>query len=240
MNVQTTESAQGARPSRLVSLPVLEPADCDVYWEALQEVRASWTARHPLAPFFTLGAASYLDAGEEYQALAAAANPVLASRFASLLERVRQAIAAHTGDPVEVGRFALPGFHIFQAHPAFERPVASIHCDLQFQGLAWGSGADLNRTLTFTLPIRLPATGGGLDAWDIETAEWMPLSPSERLALLKARAYTYFPYECGRIELHDGQFVHRIAASRGMAPGEERVTYHGHGVWEDGAWRLYW
>lgn len=230
-----------ALESRLTSLPVLTEGACADWREALHEVREAWTQRHPLAPFFTLGAASYLDARGGYGAIAQAANPVLAGRFGPLQERVRQALETHLGAPVVLtARFALPGFHIFQAHPAFERPVASIHCDLQHLSLPWDPGADLSRTITFTLPVALPATGGGLDAWAIELDEWADLEKEQRVQLLKTRQRAHHPYALGRLELHTGRFVHRIAPSRGMHEGEERVTFHGHGVLVDGAWELYW
>lgn len=228
---------------RLTDLPLLDADACAAVQAEVEASRAAWTLRHPLAPFYTLGAASYLDgeAPTEYAALAAQVNPLLADRFGGLLGRVAAALAAHLGEPVAAtDRHALPGFHIFGAHPAFERPVASIHVDRQQLALDWGEPAEALPTLTFTLPIALPAVGGGLDAWDVHADEWMPATPPERVALLKARARTYHAYAAGTLVLHAGDFVHRIAARPGLRPDDVRVTYHGHGVKQDGTWRLYW
>lgn len=227
----------------LTDVPLLDAAACEAVREAVEGCRATWTQRHALAPFFTLGAASYLDGHKlpRYEALAAAANPVLAARFDGLLATVTQALAAHTGEPTQASaRHALPGFHIFGSHPAFERGVTQIHVDRQHLPLDWGQPAETLPTLTFTLPIALPASGGGLDAWDIDAAEWLPLEPPERVKLLKARPYTYHAYTAGTLVIHSGAFVHRIAPSKALGPGDGRITYHGHGVRVDGVWQLYW
>jgi hypothetical protein len=227
----------------LTDVPLLDAAACEAIVAEVEASRDAWTQRHPLAPFYTLGAASYLDGDElaYYQALAARANPVLAARFAGLLGQVAGAIAAHTGRPaVATERHALPGFHIFGAHPAFERGVTQIHVDKQHMALDWGVDPATLETVTFTLPVALPAHGAGLDAWAVDDAEWMPLTPAERVQLMKARDYTYHPYTAGTLVLHSGNFVHRIAPSKALGPKDARVTYHGHGVWLDGAWRLYW
>lgn len=227
----------------LTDVPLLDAAACAAVQQAVEDARETWVGRHPLAPFYTLGAASYLDGHEaaQYAAIAAHANPVLQAHFDPLLARVLTAVAAHTGEPVTVTeRHARPGFHIFGSHPAFERGVTQIHVDRQHLALDWGVPAETLETLTFTLPIALPASGGGLEAWDIGADEWLPLTPAERVPLLKTRPRTQHRYAVGTLVLHSGEFVHRIAPSQALGPGDVRLTYHGHGVKIDGTWVLYW
>jgi hypothetical protein len=230
-------------PVELTDVPLLDAAECEAVRGLVAASREAWTSRHPLAPFYTLGAASYLD-GEDpptYRAIAEATNPVLAERFSGLLGRVAAVLEARLGAPVRAtGRHALPGFHIFGSHPAFERGVASIHLDRQHLFLDWDEPAASLETLTFTLPIALPASGAGLDAWDVGPEEWLPADPPTRLAKLKALPRRYHPYAAGTLVLHSGNFVHRIAPSQALGPGDERITYHGHGVRQGGTWHLYW
>lgn len=227
----------------LTDVPLLDAAACEAVVADVEAARALWTQRHPLAPFYTLGAASYLDGEEpdQYRMLADAANPTLGTRFADLLAAVAGAVAAHTGRPaVATDRHALPGFHIFGPHPAFEKGVTQIHVDRQHMALDWGVDPATLETLTFTLPVALPTHGAGLDAWAVDESEWLPLTPKERVALMKTRDYKYHAYTAGTLVLHSGNFVHRIAPGKALGPGDARITYHGHGVWLDGAWRLYW
>ena len=40
--------------------------------------------------------------------------------------------------------------------------------------------------------------------------------------------------------LHAGHLLHQIAPGTALQPQDERITLQGHGVYVDGAWRLYW
>lgn len=229
--------------SPLTELPLLAREACEAVRADVLAAQPAWTRRHPDAPFYTLGAASYLDgdAPARYRALTEGTNPLLGSTFGPLLRQVAAALAAHLGEPVvPTTRHGLPGFHIFRPHPAFERSVTRIHVDRPHLALDWGVPAAALPALTFTLPIALPRAGAGLDHWPIRGEEWLPLAPEARVALLKARPRTHHAYTLGTLVLHDGDFVHRIAPSRGLGPGDDRVTYHGHGVRLEGVWHLYW
>ena len=47
----------------MTEIPLLSAAECAAARETVFALSERWIARHALVPFFTLGAASYLDAG---------------------------------------------------------------------------------------------------------------------------------------------------------------------------------
>ena len=81
-------------------------------------------------------------------------------------------------------QLAYPGFHVFGHKPGklsdpacgerFSKPLASLHVDIQYRDhmTIWEQfdQVDLEDTLSFTLPVELPRTGGGLFVWD-----WMAM-----------------------------------------------------------------
>jgi hypothetical protein len=48
------------------------------------------------------------------------------------------------------------------------------------------------------------------------------------------------PYTVGRVVVHSGHLLHQAAGVTKVAVTDERITLQGHGVFADGAWRLYW
>jgi hypothetical protein len=225
------------------TLPMLDAPACALVVGQVMALSTAWVARHPQAPFYTLGAPSYLDAVPRnlapYQEHSRQINPILEQAFASLYERLTGALASLLGKPVELTRSqALPGFHIFLAHPAFERSMAPIHVDLQHEALDW-AGKPPQDLVSFTLPVALPAAGGGMDVWAIDRDEWLPLTRPERLEVLKRAPRRDLAYSLGALTLHSGRLVHRIAATR-LRSGDRRFTLQGHGALIDGRWQLYW
>lgn len=227
-------------PDAVHHWPLLEAGDCSAIVAAVEALKSEWTPRHPLAPFFTLGAASYLDGGAApYLTAAARLNPLLDEAFGPLYGRLTHALSERLNAPVVLAeRYARPGFHVFLAHPAFERPVASVHCDLQHQLVGEHAGPD--ETLSFTMPVALPREGGGMDVWDCDQDDWLAQSPAARLETLKTRPRRDVAYALGELVLHSGRLVHRIQASQALAPDDARITLQGHGVRREGVWHLYW
>lgn len=232
-------------PDALEVLPLLDAAVCAATVETVFALQAHWIQRHPAAPFFTLGAASYLDAADAegraaYEARAAHDAPVLDGAFGELYAQVAAALTARLDEPVGLApRQARPGFHVFLAHPAFQQPVARVHCDLQHELLDWG-GQVPDGTLSFTLAVELPADGGGMDVWALAQADWVAATPPERLQALKTAPRRDLAYQVGDLVLHSGELVHRIAATPVLRPEDRRITLQGHGVRLDGRWLLYW
>jgi len=197
-------------------------------------------------PFYTLGTASYLDSSEgddsEYRKLAQQSNPILLEHFSSLYDRLKHALEEATGAPVIYEKeLALPGFHIFLSDKMFEKPIASVHFDLQFESIQWDyEDVDYDNLISFTLPITLPHTGGGLYYWDIFRPDVKDLLRRELDALKETKERKYHPYEVGNLVVHNGLMLHQIAPGKDLAPDDSRITLQGHGLFCDGAYRLYW
>lgn len=230
---------------QITELAILDGDECARASAEIHVLRDRWIRRSPALPFFTLSAASYLDAPANpvfYRRLARHTNPMLWQHFEWLYERVSATLAAHLGAPVGFGDdTALPGFHVYLACKTFEKPIASIHCDAQFGSIDWSEGEapDTTRPLSFTLPLRLPHRGGGMYLWDVhadEIRENRGASP----ATLAARGRRTVEYSCGRMVLHSGRYLHQAAPGRRLRGDDERFTLQGHAVRRGGRWELYW
>lgn len=229
-------------------LDVLSESDCAAIRSVVYELRSLWIPRNRQFPFFTLAAASYLDAPppgslSEYCRMAAMHNSILKDRLGWLYERLQQALDQHLKAPAAYTEpYALPGFHVFLAHEFFRKSVASIHCDLQYQLLDWSPAdpADANHPLSFTLSIALPKSGAGLNIWDLDQNEIAGLSSWQLNSLIQTRRKVFVPYEVGSMILHSGHSVHQIAPMTATQPGEERITLQGHAVQRQGTWQIYW
>lgn len=220
--------------------PLLTEDEVAGVWNAVRELRPQWERRN--RAMSTLGAASYLDAGRIYAEKAARWNPVLKDRFGWLHERVRRHFERTLNKPVRwKENAALPGFHVFSGE-AMRWPVAKVHVDRQQMRLPWPEGTDKRAaTISWTLPIALPKSGGaGLYVFDVKAGEincrvpWWPL-------LMRSRPKTKILYREGEIVWHDGNQYHMIAHMPDLREGEERITMQGHGVLlPEGVYEFYW
>ena len=202
--------------------------------------------------FCTLGAASYLDCGEykdpkdTYQQKAARLNPLLEENFDWLYQRVQQRLETLLNAPVSYKQdAALPGFHLWLSEAIPTRDLVSMHCDLQYQHLSWPDSAplDFSKTLSFTLPIQLPKTGGGLDLADFNHLEFLQMLPTHKIdwqLIPRFRNRHIHPYQIGQLVMHSGYTMHRVAPTSRAMPDDKRVTLQGHAVLVDGGWQLYW
>ncbi len=232
----------------LSEIPLLSEAETERAWRSVHELRPHWIQRHEELPFFTLGAASYLDATNgrfaAYQERARLSNPLLSEHFEWLLARLAAGFSDQVGKPaVYSEHLALPGFHVFLADPAFGKETASIHCDLQYQGIDWSQvgEVDTRDQRSLTLSIRLPAAGGGLRIWDIDSREMALLSPEEQRERRSAnRSPSFIPYKPGWLVIHSGHHLHQIAAMKEQRPEDERVTLQAHAVSASDRWVVYW
>ncbi len=255
-----------ALEERVVDLQVLDAAGCEAVRAKLESLRALWTKRHPSAPFYTLGASNYFDIAHNpelpYYRMAAELNPVLMEHFGDLLRAVARTLADHVHMPVGfTERLAHPGFHIFEADESFrtirglthrewfqerDNPafVASpIHCDTPHYVVDWGGDASrvaMNRPISFTLAIAMPATGAGMYVWDLRMAETAGLTDAQLHAALAGRRKTLRGYRHGAMAVHDGMSYHQVAPMDDPQPGEMRITLQGHGVPVGGVMRLFW
>lgn len=224
------------------NIPLLSDAECGQVRDTLMALRGRWLGRHPAMPFYTLGAASYIDAlgdAPAYASLAREHNPLLRQHFAGLYERVLAVLAQALGEPVQYAhRLGLPGFHIFLSAKAFEQAIGSIHFDLQYLLHDWqGDVVDLANPISFTLAIALPRHGGGLNTWEVSYADQADQTPDE---LARGRTPVLHTYLRGHLALHSGHLMHQLAPGIDLQPDDERITLQGHGVRVAGVWQLYW
>ena len=219
--------------------------------DQIDELADHWEQRNIQLPFFTLGAASYLDSSRvsnsRYYDKAARLNPILLNQFAWLYDLVVDGLKQATGKNCQLSdRQALPGFHIFLAHKQFLNPVASMHIDLQHKTLQWPEDQRIDleaNTLSFTLSLELPRSGAGLNTWPEghEDLMAMPLW-STLLGNTEINSEcTFIDYHTGQMVIHSGELLHQIAPLRDYHFDDRRITLQGHAVLSHGdTYLLYW
>jgi len=222
-------------------LPLLSAAECADLVERIHKLRDRWTFRQP--GFFTLGLAAYMDCHDQplsrYLEEAPLLNAILMRNFGPIYERLISTLQTALGESCTlIDGHAIPGFHIWLGDgiPSQERDAGSVHFDLQYLDLGfreaeWPTQADI---ISFTLPVRLPAAGGGLNVWDIrfpEKAGW---------EIWPFTAVSRVNYSVGSLVLHSGHELHQIAPVESIDDGDERICLQGHGIRKDGNWFLYW
>ena len=208
---------------------VYSKIECEEISNRLLERKIEWIKRGP--SFFTLGAASYLDACgngsyEYYSNLFIQANKILSIYFGDILEKIRLAIENITQQSCMYDKdFALPGFHIFIGTSLNKRFSDNLHLDLQYLHLPFEANI-YTPTITFTLPIAIPTGGAGI--------ELCYSSPENRKGNLQIEKYN-----SGELFFHSGRTLHRrahyLSTEKCM-----RITLQGHGLYLNGKWTLYW
>lgn len=226
-------------------LPMLSAQECLPIVERVMALSGHWLQRGPV-DFYTLGAASYLDGAwdnDPYRSRRMATNPILQSAFAGLyalvVNRLSAALACDVAFHPEL---ALPGFHVFAAKPgepmlpstpAMAAAGGSIHRDLQYQShrTLWQryNYVDWQHPLSFTLPLELPAAGGGLNIWPAHG----PLDD------LKHCTPERIPYRSGELVWFCTPLAHQIAPVQPVSENDRRLTLQGHGLRCGGCWLLY-
>jgi len=238
----------------ITSIQALTEEKCVELYSVVCRLKEFWIPRgQPPTFFFTLGTASYLDITSSTRTNAAyyeksqQYNQILMRHFGWLYECISTVLAHHLGATTSYKEnCALPGFHIFLPPAICTKPTASIHFDLQYQSLNWqdSDNPDFTRLISFTLPISLPKSGGGLNIWDVAYEEFLKAHQrglgvrAEEIQRLKTKMFC--PYTIGNLVLHSGLWLHQIAPVAGVLATDRRITLQGHGVWCGNQWKLYW
>lgn len=230
--------------SSLGEIDVLTEQECAVTASAVMDAREQWVSRSGSGHFATFGINAYMDLAPStdtdasYFGAARRSNAELTKRFADLHVRLADVLGCALDLPARYAEdLALPGFHIWLG-PAIPRlPVASVHFDLQYQRLL--SRPDYARstgTMSFTLPISLPATGSSLRVWPRCTYSHgrpnVPWSRREEPEIVD--------YRLGRALVHSGHLLHQIGATPLATNDDVRIMLQGHGLVIDDALVLYW
>ncbi len=232
----------------MTEVELLDQAEVATVRAAVHAQRPLWIPRGTVRPFYTLGAASYLDARggrfAAYQEQAQQMNPILVKHFGWLLDRVRAALSTHVNAAVHFDdRLARPGFHIFRLDSVSPYASADVHYDQQYALIDWSAlgTPDASSQLSVTLAIALPASGGGLLLWNINRLELDRMPRDERLAHATAnRVATLLRYAPGRLVIHSGHQLHQIAGVADQVLGDERITLQAHALRVNGEWVIYW
>lgn len=216
--------------------------ECADVSQAVMAQRGAWQLRAKPG-FYTLGAASYLDASllrDIYASSLAQTNVVLAGAFPQLYQSLQGFFGQLLGERCYYhDGFALPGFHIFAFDGSEVEDVSGrAHFDLQF-------GPALEATLpqevlSFTLPVAEPTGGSALDIWGLRHDEYVREGYSLRDWVEEHPPERQWSYTLGRMLVHDGLTLHAIGAPAVKAPTGERITLQGHAIKRPDGWLLYW
>jgi hypothetical protein len=231
----------------LKTVDFLSHEECAVVHSWVHERRRYWKQRHPVLSFYTLGAASHLDAvnngAKHYRDLAAEENERLWNGLEWVYNRLAESLSRELGEAFFYDKtLGLPGFHIF-LDPALSCSGSAKHFDLEHELIDWDSYelVDEAKKLSLTLAIRVPASGAGLWVWDINYLDLQELSPAAVRVLCERNARgTLHPYTPGRLVVHSGYQLHQIGTSPQFQPNQERLTLQAHAQRVREGYVLYW
>lgn len=207
---------------------LLSEDQVEVFAQRIKHMKEHW--KHKNVVMDIIGTASYLEGSVDFDTYTESylqTNKILEDNFSDLLDIVLNYFRNRVPDSNVEYMFAFPGFHIFKCGRIFSLPVASIHKDLQYKNLVLNDNDefDFKRTLSFTLCIELPDTGGGLIIFEKDKKKKIE-------------------YKAGYIVCHNGKTTHMIAPSPTPSVNIEqyRITLQGHGLYEKtkNTWYLYW
>lgn len=234
---------------KINSINLLSNLECEKTSSIVYSLKESWIHRHAFAPYYTLGAASYLDAkknSHNYYDLAELNNLILIKSLDWFYQKLVKTLEIYLQAPVKLTNAkALPGFHIYLGFKLFELSVAPVHYDLQYNLLDWNEieQIDFNNPVSFTLPIALPKKGSGLNLWDITLTGRDALQTNENkqeLGKQIIKKKTFHPYRLGEMIIHSGLTAHQAIIGDDLKEGEDRITLQGHALFSQGSWQLYW
>jgi hypothetical protein len=207
---------------------ILTKKEAKMFAQRIKKDKSLWKKKNILMNI--LGTASYIEGAEGYKHYHTEflkTNKILNTKYKDLLDIVLKYFKNRSQNSTVKYRFAYPGFHIFDCNKLFSLPVASVHQDLQYKHLKFNKNEniDLDNTLSFTLCLELPPTGGGLFTFEDDKK-------------------TKINYKEGYIVCHNGQTTHMIAPSTSVSDSKQyyRITLQGHGIYEKNSntWYLYW
>jgi hypothetical protein len=237
----------------LTEVPLLSYPECEGVAAGVRRLRELWIPRGIVpSSFYTLGLASYQDLSRpvpgygrrDYYGELASRNSAILAEFTWLFARLQEALTIYLGAPTYFSRrCAVPGFHIFEAPAIPTGDVASIHFDLQYQLLDWHDDdppPNFDNPLSFTLPIQLPAAGGGLNLWEPTYHEVSNGPHQDLIAYAREHRPTVRHYRPGALVVHSGHRLHQIAGVSPVEPTDTRLTLQGHAMQRGERWILYW
>jgi hypothetical protein len=204
---------------------IISTKQCKIFSNTVKNDIKLWKKKYIIMSI--LGTASYIEGLKGfsyYKDEYLKTNKILYLHYQELLNIVLNYFQKRCPNSTVKYRFALPGFHIFNCGKIFSLPFCSIHNDLQYLNLEFDEkiDLDLDKTLSFTLTLELPKTGGGLYIFGNEQVK-----------------INYFP---GYIVCHNGKISHMISSSPQSNKISYRITLQGHGLYDklSNTWYIYW
>ena len=213
---------------------LLTAPECSHWCDVVLSASSHWKRRARGVDFFTLGAAYYLDVDDDafvsYSLRLGKMNPVLNELFADLYELILGRFEQVFGCPFCFhGGLALPGFHIFGPRPGrspsilnpafFDRGGTIHHHPLprSFAELIGCLPDDLPTDFdSVTIPLCLPASGGGLNVWPNGIDDEQPV---------------FHSYSVGQAVHFNGELWHQLAPYRPSSNDSQpdyRITLQCH------------
>ena len=192
------------------------PMDIDIGTVACKvlSMKDEWIDRSDKYPFFTLGRCAYLDGKTDaYYNNLKEENEMMVHVFADLYTEIGIVLNSVFAEDIYLTtELRVPGFHIFPSDKKFLAISGKWHQDHPHVTL----GLDNIDSYAFTLAVKLPKSGGGMDYFD-------DFHQAQHLA-----------YNEKDLVIHNGQTIHRIAGMKEYTPNEYRITLQGHIVRRDG------
>jgi len=178
-----------------------------------------WVSRSNDFPFYTLGRSAYLDGKTpEYKNMQKGMNELLYNNFKELYNNVLHVLQDKLNERIYLPKdLCYPGFHIFPSDESLLTIAGNWHEDYPHETLGLGN----KDTSTFTVPILLPKSGGGIDCMIND-------------------APIYISYKENEMLWHDGTTLHRIASFKEYKPNEYRITLQGHLIRRNNKMEVFW
>jgi hypothetical protein len=127
--------------------------------------------------------------------------------------------------------------HIYLSHRRFAEPFTAFHFDNHGKTMGWKHG---DRSISYTLALQLPKSGGGLNMKELTRYDVFGLSPAQFKQKLESKPTLHFPYLRGGLVIHSGLHYQSMATSLEWDRDDARITLQGQGVYSRGRWRLFW
>ncbi len=217
-----------------------------------------------LPPLWSLGAVSYRDVrenGSEYRRIKSGENRILLTNFKYIYDSLLEKLEPHIGSVELEKTLALPGFHIFGERTHVDNQVrvifspdqvfSMVHKDM-LNSMHYShlskiyKNVDKKENISITLSIALPFRGSGICIWDDSITKENPKEEFSK-DIINNKIYENFEfgqpkiieYKQGSAFCFSGNIYHQIAPALIVNPGDRRITMQAHGMFCDGAWRLF-
>jgi hypothetical protein len=193
--------------------------DTDNIADKVFRLQQHWIPRSDKFPFYTLGRNAYLDGKTPaYHEEIKTFNLVLLKDFGDTYRIIIDYLSDQFKEPIELNSsLAHPSFHIFISDPFLLTHAGLWHQDIPHTTL----GLDPIDPYSFTVAIKLPTGGAGID-------------------YVEDGLQKYMPYVEKGILGHDGKVLHRISSLKTYIPDEYRITMQGHLIRINGVLTMFW